>query len=97
MQVKCVPMLDGKYSFWNCVNLEKLAHGGWPFTNFKTAHHPHTVFPLNKRWLLNKDYLKLVAEAAQRNEIHTTVPLQIGSGQMALSHKDTVNPKKSFG
>lgn len=97
MQVKCVPMLDGKYSFWNCVNLEKLAHGGWPFTNFKTAHHPHTVFPLNKRWLLNKDYLKLMAEAAQRNEIHTTVPLQIGSGQMALSHKDTVNPKKSFG
>lgn len=82
------------------MNLEKVVHGGWPFTNFKTAHHPHTVtahHPHNKRWLLIKDYLKLMAEAAQRNEIHTTVPLQIGSGQMALSHKDTVNPKKSFG
>lgn len=61
MQIECMLMLNAKYSFRKCVNLEKLVSMGWPFTNFKTAHHPQAIFHPNRRWLFTRNCPKIRA------------------------------------
>lgn len=97
LQVKCRPVLSGKYSFRKCVNLGKLVPMSWPFTNLKTAHHPQTIFHPNMRWLLPRNCLKIRAEQYKDKKHTRLVTLQIRSGQVApVSCKGIVNPKESF-